>query len=110
MTANFGAGEVSGVMSNFVAEDEFGDQALDGTVAMNTATFTQNGFKGTLTADDAFGAGGVTIDPTSTYSGAFYGPSAEQVAGVINLTGSDGTDGFNGIGYFIGQKGGVGRR
>ena len=105
MTADFGAGEISGVMSNFVGENrDLGDQPLAGSVAMNKATFTQNGFKGTLTADDAFGANGVTIDPTSTYSGAFYGPSAETVGGVLNVTGSNGVAGYNGIGYFIADR------
>ena len=105
MTADFGAGEISGVMSNFAEQDELlGYVPFAGSVAMNKATITQNGFKGTLTADDAFGADGVTIDPTSTYSGAFYGPSAETVAGVLNVTGSNGIAGYNGIGYFIADR------
>ena len=44
------------------------------------------------------------IEATGTYSGNFYGSDAEEVGGVMTLTGTDGDGGFTGTGYFLGDK------
>jgi hypothetical protein len=102
MTANFGAGEISGEMTNFNRQDPDGiAEDIPGTMAMQTAAFDVNGFSGNLAPDAAFtDTTNVTIT-SGTYSGAFYGPEANEVAGVLTLTGSGDND-FNGIGYFRG--------
>ncbi len=107
MTADFGDGTVSGLLNNFEARDpgEAEYTGLLGTVTMTEAEFDVNGFKGGLVADAAFASDtGVTLDTSSAYSGAFYGPNAEEVGGVFSISGSDDDGAFNGIGFFAGNQ------
>lgn len=107
MTADFGAGTVSGVLDNFTVQDAGSSDRnpVDGTIAMDETNFDVNGFRGSLSADVTF-AGSLGISSAEgEYSGAFYGPEAEEVGGTTWLTATD-TDGatFNGIGYFAGDQ------
>ena len=106
MTADFGAGTMSGLLTDITMQTGSGTEApVAGSITMNSSTINGNSYSGMLTADGAFtAASGVTIDPSSTYSGSFYGPAAEQTGGGIALTGSDASGDFNGIGYFTGDK------
>ena len=94
LTANFGAGTVSGGITNL---DSRAPRNVDptrtwtpfaGSVALGSAPITGNSFTGAVTADAAFQSTIGTIDAGSTYSGRFYGPEAQQAAGVFNLTGT----------------------
>ena len=93
MTADFGAGEVWGTIGNTTVKDPGSNvrDAIGGTVKMNKTSFDNNGFAGTLTADQ-------------TFSGAFYGPKAEEVAGVLTLGLTDGDESMNGSGFFTADK------
>jgi len=105
MTADFGAGEISGTMDNFTIQDPGeAETAVAGSIAMSAADFTQNAYSGTLSADAAWTAAGNPTLATGSYSGAFYGPDADVVSGVLSATGSDDGDGFIAYGYFEGNK------
>lgn len=104
MEANFGAGTISGSMDELQARGpgESDYTSIGGVLTMEETSFQVNGFAGDLSADAAFAtATGATFDANSTYSGAFYGANAEEVGGVISMSGSD-SDGepFNAIGMF----------
>lgn len=94
LTANFGAGTVSGSVTNMESrEPRNADPTrtwtpFAGSVALGSAPISGNGFTGSVTADATFESTIGTIDAGSTYSGGFYGPAAEQAAGVFNLTGT----------------------
>tara|TARA_A100000171_G_scaffold50537_1_gene62249 strand:+ start:235 stop:1239 length:1005 start_codon:yes stop_codon:yes gene_type:complete len=106
MTADFGAGEIWGTIGNTTIEDpEDGVRdAVEGTIAMDKTTFDNNGFAGTLTADADFISDIDVNSAEGTYSGAFYGPNAEQVAGALTF-GIGADDGsLNGNGYFSADK------
>lgn len=98
MVADFGAGKVSGEVTNMEgrapqAEDPTRTwTAFDGGLTMEEANITGNGFTGAITADAGFTDAVGTIDSGSSYSGTFFGPGAEEVGGGINLTGT-GADG-----------------
>ena len=103
LNADFGAGTISGVMdaleSRGPTESDY--TALPGTVAMRESTFSVNGFQGRLAPDATFNSENeVTLDPDSKYSGAFFGPNAEEVGGTFSISGSDEDGDFNGIGFF----------
>ena len=106
LTANFGAGTVSGAVDGIrvrpPGEEDYGD--VTGTVAMNQSAIVGNGFAGGLTADANYQKNVGTVDPSSTYSGKFYGTLAEQVAGVLNVTGqvAGGGGGYAADGFFEG--------
>ncbi len=107
MTADFGAGTMSGAMNNITYEPPGGVIIpLAGSIAMNSSTISGNSYSGTLTPDAAYTADtGVTLDASSRYSGAFYGPAADQTGGTLSLSGTDGGgSGFNGVGYFSADK------
>lgn len=106
MTADFGAGTISGVMDEFRTRDPGSDtwEDVDGTVAMQETALTGNAFDGTLAADAVWQADtGATF--TGSYAGAFYGPAAEEAAGSISVTATDDDLGdLNGIGFFSTSK------
>ncbi|WP_323804104.1 transferrin-binding protein-like solute binding protein [Sulfitobacter litoralis] len=106
MTADFGAGEVWGTIGNTTVQDPGSDvrDAIGGTIKMNKTSFDNNGFAGTLTADQTF-INELEVDSGSgTYSGAFYGPKAEEVAGALTLGLTDGAESMNGSGFFTADK------
>lgn len=105
MVADFGAGTVSGEVTNMEGraprlEDPTRTWTpFDGSLAMEEAAITGNGFTGAITADAGFNAEVGTIDGGSTYSGTFFGPGGEEVGGGINLTGTGAEDGLDYVGY-----------
>lgn len=106
MTADFAGGTISGNIDNLSVRapgTNWDDrEAIGGAIAMNPASFDVNGFQGHLVPNDVLKAEGIEME--ATYSGAFYGPEANEVAGTMSGTGSlDGTD-YNSIGYFKGWK------
>lgn len=107
MSADFGAGNVSGNVSNLSIRDPgtTTDVSTAGSIAMDSAPITGNGFSGTLTPSGTFtGPSGALTVSNGTYAGKFFGPSADQVGGTISLQGNyAGTDG-NGAGFFKASK------
>jgi hypothetical protein len=105
MTVDFDAGEISGSLDNVtIQEPGMAETSIAGSITMNQADFTQNAFGGTLTPDSTWVAAGNPSFQNGTYSGAFFGPDAEEIGGAISATGGSGVDAFNAYGYFIGEK------
>jgi hypothetical protein len=109
MLADFGGGRISGEMTD-IAIQRPGEGTFTprpGTWAMEEAPFAVNGFTGRLAPDAEYLAAspGASVDPSSTYSGAFYGPAAEEVGGVLSISGV-GQNGlpFNGVGAFTASR------
>lgn len=119
MNADFGEGTISGRLDNinlsvrtdFNEETEmWGSETSDpvaGALILNETTFSINGFSGsvspnmTLTGDDP---GLAAISTGVDYSGAFFGPQAEEVGGTISGGGSfEGTD-YLAIGSFRAEE------
>lgn len=106
LSADFGAGTIAGSLTNITVQPPgVGQTAVPGTVSMDPTTLAGNGFAGSLTPDAAFIAGqGAGYSANGTYAGIFYGPAAQQVAGTLNMTGTDTSGNWNGTGYFIGTQ------
>jgi hypothetical protein len=108
MAADFGAGKVSGTMSNLFLELRTG-QTVDetrnpaGTIQLEEAAIQANAFTGgmspdaVLTANDSAVA---TFADSGTYSGAFYGPNAEEIGGTMSFDADVNGNRFLGIGHF----------
>lgn len=105
MVADFGAGTVSGEVTNMAGRaPQLEDPTrtwtpFDGALAMEEAAITGNGFTGAITADADFNAAVGTIDAGSTYSGTFFGPGGEEVGGGIHVTGTGAEDGQAYLGF-----------
>lgn len=112
MAANFGAGTVSGSVTNLEGRAPRNEDptrtwsAVDGSLALNETAISGNGFSGRVSADSAFTSNIGTINAGSSYSGTFFGTDAGEVAGGINLSGSSAEDGsaFVGWGFFHGGR------
>lgn len=105
LSVDFGAGTISGAMTN-VTNSNAGPDRLPGSILLNTANFDSNGYQGTMTADAAFTAAtSVTLQAGSFYSGVFYGPNGEATAGVLQIVANDDSGPSNGIGYFSATPG-----
>ena len=101
-TADFDAGEISGSMENLTLQAAGSSEraALNGQIDFNETSFDLNTFAGSASGDAALGAAGLVLNDDANYNGAFFGPSAEELHGVISSTGAmNGTD-VNAIGYF----------
>lgn len=108
MTADFGAGTISGQITNmgYRAPGAATWDPIAGSVAMDSTAISGNGYSGSLTPDaDLQTSLDLSADTTGTYDGKFYGPSAEEVAGILTLTGTQESTGLsvNGVGVFIGN-------
>lgn len=92
MTADFGAGSVSGTMTNLFYEERAGNTVTassnpNGSVIMNPATIQANAFKGALSPDSTLLADSPDLANTAGqlgYSGAFYGPQAQEISGTMS--------------------------
>jgi hypothetical protein len=113
LTANFGGGSpsVSGTVDRIrVVTEENGALVSDvnpaGNLIMSPAAISGNGFAGTMSADPTLAANSPMVGTvaTGTYSGAFYGPNAEEIGGSMQGPDPVGTSDFIGFGYFIGQQ------
>ena len=115
LVADFGAGGISGEMTDLFyrfregQEEPFEEGNPDGSIIFDTASLGPvNGFEGTMSASAALRDDNDQIADIAdglTYSGAFYGPSAEIAGGAIEggPTAIEGTD-YIGHGYFIGYS------
>ncbi len=103
MAADFGAGTIGGSLTNITVEPPGGSQsAVAGTISMDQATLSGNGFASTLTPDAAFITGqGAGWTGSGNYAVKFFGPAADQVAGTMTMTGTNSSGAWNGVGYFI---------
>lgn len=101
-TADFAAGEISGTMSDLTLQMAGASDRDDiaGQIDFATAGFSANTFSGDVSGTSDLATAGVTLNDDVSYNGAFFGPNAEEVHGVINGTGSLNGEAFNTIGYF----------
>lgn len=111
MLADFGAGEVSGSIGNLYLEEREGpdvvysdDQA--GSIILEAAAIQQNAFQGNMSSDAILTAANPDLADfadSGIYSGAFYGPNAEEIAGTMLFDTT--VNGFPllGIGHFQGD-------
>lgn len=106
MNVGFSTVSISGLISNmYVEQPGQASTNTPGTISLDPTKITGTGFSGTMTPDAALLAtlaGGAT--GAGTYGGTFYGPSADQLGGTMDFSGSAGGVGQNGIGYFWGNK------
>jgi hypothetical protein len=108
LNVQFGANPtISGTITNMRIADATGQGSqngwgpfrdMAGTLTLESAPITGNGFEGKLTADQAFKneVGFANFD-NGKYAGRFYGPNGEEAAGVIsgdNNVGSQFIGGF----------------
>ncbi len=100
MTVDFDAKTVAGTADLFAREDIDG-----GTVTFGSAPINGNGFTGAFTLDnEARKFFGITNNPTGVYAGNFFGPNAEDLAGVISYNGTSINGAEIGVGGFRGDK------
>ena len=101
MAANFGSGTISGEVTNLEIEEGFaGYDPLAGSLVMEQTRFDVNGFQGNLAAGPGYTVTNPALLASATYSGAFYGPEADEVGGTISGSGG----GANAVGYFLGYR------
>ncbi len=85
-------------------------EGIDPTVVVGVANFASapiigNGFEGNFTLDSALRTDiGLTGNPTGTYSGNFFGPNADDLAGVIRFNGTNANGAVFGIGGFSADR------
>lgn len=93
LDVKFGANPtISGTISNMQIRDSVNDgkgwgpfRDMAGTLTLESAPITGNGYEGTVTADAAFiNSVGFTKFENGKYAGRFYGPNGEETAGVIS--------------------------
>ena len=105
MTADFGAGTIAGTMSDMrFRDDDENWSDLNGSIAMGETAITGTGFAGNLTADgDLMAAAPVTLGAGS-FTGQFFGPTGENVAGTLEMGVTDGGVARNTYGFFNAGK------
>ncbi len=103
MAVDFDGNTVSGTAPLVV-------QTIGGPSAIGTATFASapivgNGFEGTFTLDSASRtAVDLTDNPTGNYAGNFFGAAADDIAGVLELNGTNAQGATPGYGAFRGDR------
>ncbi len=110
--ANFGAGTVSGSITNMEGRLPRNQDPtrtwtpFAGQLTLNETGISGNGFTGAVTADSGFTSEIGTVAAGSSYSGTFFGPEANEVAGGLSLTGTsaDGGVPYLGWGFIQGGK------
>lgn len=107
MTADFGAGTVSGALTNIRTRPKSSSTwtTVPGSISMDAASISGNGFAGTLTPDPTFKntIGNPSIS-NGTYAGTFFGPAAEEVGGTLSAEGSGSGGAFNLNGFYQAKK------
>ncbi|MFN3973130.1 MAG: transferrin-binding protein-like solute binding protein [Gemmobacter sp.] len=105
MAANFGAGTISGQITNITRQAPGGTQlGVAGSVSMDPTTINGNGFAGTLTPNATLLTSTGISGASGTYGGTFYGPAGQQVGGTMTLSGTEGATGFVSTGFFEGNR------
>jgi len=101
LVADFDAGTVSGQFTDWFLETDSGEESIDITATLEAASITADGFAGAfiLTGADLDG------EANASYEGSFYGPGAENAAGVISgtYTASGETPGAM-VGFFTAEQ------
>jgi hypothetical protein len=109
LVANFGSGKISGSMNNLFLELGAGQTTTStsdpaGSIRLDEAAIQKNAFAGTMSPDAVLSASDpavATFAAGGKYSGAFYGPNAEEVGGTMTFDADvDGTR-YLGIGNFV---------
>lgn len=92
LTANFGSNSVQASFTNISASEFFG--VSGGSTKFRSfnanATISGNGFSGTA-SNVGLPVDGIGPDMDGTIIGHFYGPSAQEIGGVFQLNGDDGS-------------------
>ncbi len=88
MTANFTNNTIAGGAA-FNVRSVATDQLIPNrvaTVTFNSAPIVGNGFAGTFTMNAEYrNVQGITNNPTGNYAGNFFGPAADDIAGVMRF-------------------------
>ncbi|WP_163269689.1 transferrin-binding protein-like solute binding protein [Chelativorans alearense] len=99
LTADFGQGEISGAVSDMEGRERV--NGVDGSwtpvpgaeIDLQSADIAGNGYEGTTAVNDTFKTALDVTEFDGTYRGKFFGPDAEETAGVIVASGvADGED------------------
>ena len=99
LTADFAAGSIAGRIDNLRRGTTFGNDfsAVSGQFTIDNGAIQGNALSGDLSGSDLTNE----VRFTGNVQGAFYGPAAEEAAGVMEATGDDNTLLH---GRFIGRK------
>ena len=102
LAADFDTGTISGQFTNWMRDIDNGEESVDFTATLESAPITADGFTGALILTGADLDG----EANASYEGSFYGPEAENVAGVFSGTyTSPGEAPGAMIGYFAAEQG-----
>ena len=94
MTVDFNADTVSGTGTISISGG-------DGIITFGSAPISGNGFAGTFTMNPALlTKHSITDTPTGNYAGNFFGPAANDLAGVMRIQGKDDRETVRGLGGF----------
>jgi hypothetical protein len=102
LTANFEKNTVSGDITNLELKgygaNESSNESISGTVILTESAISGNGFGGAAILDNTFVANNEVVKSSLTYSGNFYGNSAEEASGILQgtMTGANGDNNFVG--------------
>ncbi len=100
MTVNFTANTIAGEATYGVADPSTGQQISnrEATITFNSAPIVGNGFAGTFTLDEEYrNAQGITNNSTGNYAGNFFGPAADDIAGVMRFDAQGSAIGLGGF-------------
>ncbi len=105
LDVNFDANTIEG-RARFSRYDEDAEaDVVAGIATLASAPIIGNGFEGNFTFDDDLRTNiGLTGNPTGTYSGNFFGPNADDLAGVMRLNGTNASGAVFGIGGFSADR------
>ena len=91
MTVDFDANTVSGTGTVSLTGG-------NGIITFDSASISDNGFAGTFTMNDALRTDmSITDNPTGNYAGNFFGPAADDLAGVMRFGAQSGAIGIGGF-------------
>ena len=100
MTANFTNNTIAGGATYSVADLSTGQQISnrEAIITFNSAPIVGNGFAGTFSMNaDYRSVQGITNNPTGNYAGNFFGPAADDIAGVMRFDAQGSAVGLGGF-------------
>jgi hypothetical protein len=97
MSADFADGSISGAITDLrwgPTSDSDLREDIAGQITMESTMIASDGsYSGALSPNGAFDGNGVVSSTGGTYTGDFFGPAADQTAGVIEMDfEAEGTD------------------
>ncbi len=106
MDVNFDAMTIGGTAALSKDSDDNPDQSVDvGRITFAPSPIVGNGFAGTFTLNsDLRRDAALTGNPVGNYAGNFFGPEADDIAGVMQLNGTNANGAVLGIGGFRGDR------